>query len=165
MRTFERIVIDTNVFFSAVVLPQSVPRQAVDKALDSGLLLFSEATMNELAQVLSREKFDAYAGREERTLFLGTLAEAAEFVPIIQVVRECRDPSDDKILEVALNGRADLIITGDKDLIAVNPWREIAILSPGEIPPALVERAHTIFLNRYYFRSDALNLCRAPWRM
>ena len=54
----------------------------------------------------------------------------AEFVPIIQVVRECRDPKDDKFLEVALNGRADVIITGDADLLRMHPWREIAIFSP-----------------------------------
>jgi uncharacterized protein len=53
-----------------------------------------------------------------------------EFVPIIQTVRECRDPDDDKILELALNGRADVIITGDEDLLELHPWREIAILTP-----------------------------------
>jgi predicted nucleic acid-binding protein len=46
------------------------------------------------------------------------------------LIRECRDPKDDKFLEVALNGKADLIITGDADLLTLHPWREIAILSP-----------------------------------
>jgi predicted nucleic acid-binding protein len=45
-------------------------------------------------------------------------------------VRECRDPKDDEFLEVALNGRADLILTGDADLLAMHPWRGVAILSP-----------------------------------
>jgi uncharacterized protein len=45
-------------------------------------------------------------------------------------VRECRDPKDDRFLEVALNGRADVIITGDADLLRMHPWRKIAILSP-----------------------------------
>jgi putative PIN family toxin of toxin-antitoxin system len=53
-------------------------------------------------------------------------------VPIIQVVRECRDPKDDKFLELALNGRADLIITGDADLLVLNPWRGIEIVTPRE---------------------------------
>ena len=56
----------------------------------------------------------------------------AEFVPVIQLVRECRDPKDDKFLEVALNGRADVIITGDADLLAMSPWRDVAILSPSK---------------------------------
>ena len=65
-------------------------------------------------------------------LFLAQLASVAEFVPIVQLVRQCRDPKDDKFLEVALNGRADLIITGDADLLAMNPWRGIVIVSPAE---------------------------------
>jgi uncharacterized protein len=130
MRTTDRVVVDTNVFVSAIVLPFSVPRRAVDKALDQGVLLFSEATMSELADVLFRQKVDRYVSREEREHFLQQLASAAEFVPIVQLVRQCRDPKDDKFLEVALNGRADVIITGDADLLALHPWREIKILSP-----------------------------------
>ena len=125
-----RFVVDTNVFVSAIVLPLSVPRKSVDRALDQGVLLFSEATMTELAEVLFRPKFDPYCGIEDRMLFLSQLRSTAEFVPIIQLVRECRDPKDDKFLEVALNGKADLILTGDADLLAMNPWRGIAILSP-----------------------------------
>jgi putative PIN family toxin of toxin-antitoxin system len=69
---------------------------------------------------------------KQRAVFLRQLAKSAEFVPIIQLVRECRDPEDDKILEVALNGRAGLIITGDDDLLALDPWQEIAIVTPAE---------------------------------
>jgi len=54
-------------------------------------------------------------------------------VPIIQLIRECRDPKDDKFLELALNGRADVIITGDADLLRMHPWREIAVLSPAHL--------------------------------
>jgi len=126
----DRIVLDTNVFVSAVMLPGSVPRQAVSKALRQSVLLFAEATMTELAQVLSRPKFDRYVSPEERMLFLAELGRRADFVPIIRVVRECHDPKDDKFLDVALNGRADAIITGDADLLAMNPWRDIALLSP-----------------------------------
>lgn len=132
MRISKRIVIDTNVFVSAVLLPLSIPRQAVDMALNDGIVLFSEITMSELTEVLSRSKFDEYVSREERMVFLGQLTGSSELVPVVQEVHECRDPRDDKFLEVALNGRADLIITGDQDLIAMNPWRGIAIVSPGE---------------------------------
>ena len=47
-------------------------------------------------------------------------------------MRDCRDPKDDKFLEVALNGRADLIVTGDADLLRMNAWRDIEILSPAD---------------------------------
>lgn len=130
MRTLGRLVVDTNVLVSAVLLPASIPRQAIRKGLAQGALCFSEATMTELAQVLSRSKFDHYVSREERMLFLAELGGRARFVPIIQIVRECGDPKDDKFLEVALNGRADVIITGDTDLLRMHPWRGIAILSP-----------------------------------
>jgi putative PIN family toxin of toxin-antitoxin system len=130
MPDFHRIVVDTNVFVSALIILGSVPSQAVDKMLDSGIILFSEATMSELAEVLSRPKFSRYVSVETRTSFLGQLASVAELVPVIRLVRECRDPRDDKFLEVALNGRADVIITGDVDLLGMHPWRGIRIMSP-----------------------------------
>jgi putative PIN family toxin of toxin-antitoxin system len=102
----------------------------VDRVLDHGVVLFSEDTMNELTEVLSRSKFDCYVSRKDRALFLAQLSVAAEFVPIVQLIRECRDPKDDKFLEVALNGRAEAIITGDADLLRMHPWREVEILSP-----------------------------------
>jgi putative PIN family toxin of toxin-antitoxin system len=86
--------------------------------------------MNELASVLQRATFDPYVSQQERALFLEQLETAAEFVPIIQVVRECRDPKDDKFLEVVLNGKVDVVFTGDEDLLAMNAWRGIAIVSP-----------------------------------
>jgi putative PIN family toxin of toxin-antitoxin system len=88
--------------------------------------------MNELADVLSRAKFDPYVARRDREQFVRELCALGEFVPIIQLVRDCADPSDNKFLEVALNGRADLILTGDAELLALHPWREIAIVSPAE---------------------------------
>jgi uncharacterized protein len=93
-------------------------------------VLFSEATMSELTEVLSRSKFDRYVSRRERELVLAQIGSAAEFATIIRLVRECRHPKDDKLLEVALNGSANGIITGGADLLALNPWRGIAIQSP-----------------------------------
>ncbi|HTW56724.1 MAG TPA: putative toxin-antitoxin system toxin component, PIN family [Terriglobales bacterium] len=129
-----RIVVDTNVFVSAVIFPLSIPRQAVNLVLEHGLLLLSEPTYEELIRVLRRAKLDGYVSPERREAFVGQLGSVAEFVPIIQLVRECRDPKDDKFLEVALNGRADAIITGDTDLLAMHSWRGIAILSPIDYP-------------------------------
>ena len=126
------IVIDTNVLISRLLLPQSMPAQAVRKATQEGKLLVSEDTMNELADVLSRRKLDPYVSLEERKQFLRDLASIVEFVPIIRIVRACRDPRDDKFLEVALNGKADLILTGDPDLLAMHPWQGVQIVNPAE---------------------------------
>ena len=54
----------------------------------------------------------------------------AELVPIAERIAVCRDPTDDKFLELAVNGRADLIVTGDNDLLALNPFRDIPIITP-----------------------------------
>ncbi|HEX3741044.1 MAG TPA: putative toxin-antitoxin system toxin component, PIN family [Terriglobales bacterium] len=130
MAAGERVVVDTNVLVSRLILPQSVPAQALRRGELEAHLLVSEATMYELADVLARPKFDLYVELEDRQQFIRQLSGIVEFVPIIQIVHECRDPRDDKFLELALNGRADVIITGDEDLLELHPWREIAILSP-----------------------------------
>lgn len=114
------------------MLPRSVPDEAVRKAIVNGRLLFSDLTMKELADVLSRTKLKRYITIEDGKQFLSGLCSLCEFVPIIRSVRQCRDPRDDKFLEVAVNGRADLILTGDADLLALHPWQGIAILSPAE---------------------------------
>jgi uncharacterized protein len=132
MRVRERIVADTNCLISRLLLPKSVPGQAVRQAVDHGILLVSEATMNELADVLARPKFNRYVSLEDRQQFLRLLGRVAEFVASVYSVRDCRDPKDDKFLEVALSGKADLILTGDADLLTLNPWRGIAILSPAK---------------------------------
>jgi len=130
MSIFTRVVADTNVLVSQLILPRSVPAQAMRKAELEGCLLFSEATMYELADVLARSKFDPYVTRENRKSFIQRFGQIAQLVPIIQLIRECRDPKDDKFLEAALNGSADVIITGDEDLLTMHPWRGVAVMSP-----------------------------------
>ena len=110
----------------------STPGQAFAKAVQTGTVLVCDATMAELADVLARPKLDPYVTVQQRQEFLLELGGVAAWVTIVQLVRECRDSKDDKFLEVALNGQADAIITGDGDLLRMHPWRGIAILSPGQ---------------------------------
>jgi|SRR5271170_5897283 len=84
MQTRARVVFDTNVLVSRLILPQSLPAQALRKAELQALLLISEATMYELADVLDRSKFDRYITLENRKSFLQRLGHIAEFVPIIR---------------------------------------------------------------------------------
>lgn len=128
----ERIVADTNVLVSRLLLPQSVAAKAVRKAVDENQLLVSDATLEELADVLSRPKFDRYISLEDRQEFIRLLTRVTERVVVTYPVKACRDPKDDKFLEVAVNGEADLIVTGDKDLLALHPFREIDIVTPRE---------------------------------
>ncbi len=125
-----RVVFDTNALVSRLLLPASIPAQAVRKAVETARLLVSSATLDELVEVLSRKKFDPYVTVAERQEFLRQLAHVAEIVEIVHSVRACRDPRDDKFLEVALNGNAEWIVTGDRDLLALDPFRGIAIGTP-----------------------------------
>lgn len=124
-----RIVVDTNVLISRLLAPASVPGKATDKALEDQLLV-SEATLAELAEVLTRKKFDPYVTLEERERFFALLTRIATKVAIHHRVQACRDPNDDKFLELAVNGQAACLITGDADLLALHPFRGTAILSP-----------------------------------
>lgn len=132
MRAPERVVVDTNVFVSRLLRFDSVLGRAAEKAIHSAVTLVSEATMGELADVLAGAKFDGYVTIEQRLQFIRLIAQTAKFVPIIHPVHEYRDPDGDKFLEVAVNGRADVIVTGDTDLLRMNPWRGIGIFSPAE---------------------------------
>jgi putative PIN family toxin of toxin-antitoxin system len=125
-----RLVVDTNTLVSRLLLSGSIPAQAVHKAIKAGDLLFSRATLMELNEVLRRPKFDRYLEPNDRDKFMHLLARLAIMVEITHPVQSCRDPKDDKFLEVAFNGRADVIITGDADLLELNPFRGIPILSP-----------------------------------
>ena len=130
MKSDLRTLIDTGVVVSAVLLPRSVPRQAFDVAAAQGRLLVSEKTIAELDEVLRRPKFDKYVPATRRLEFLSALVREAEVIDVVDVVTDCRDPKDNKFLELALSGRGRHIVTGDSDLLALHPFQGIAIVSP-----------------------------------
>lgn len=94
--------------------------------------MLSLELLEELSDVLGREKFNRFVTSEERDEFLETFVERAILVEIIEKVQECRDPKDDKILELALNGGAKYIVSGDKDLLVLNPFRDVKIVTVEE---------------------------------
>jgi uncharacterized protein len=124
-----RFVLDSNVIVSAILFARSKPRQVLDWAQDTGVVLMSESVFLELTDVLLRAKFDRYIARAKRLAFLETLAETVQFTEISEPVRACRDVKDDQYLELAVNGRAECIVTGDDDLLVLHPFRTIAILT------------------------------------
>jgi putative PIN family toxin of toxin-antitoxin system len=127
-----RWVVDTDVLVSRLLAPRSLPARAVDKALASGILLVSEASLQELADVLARPKFDPYVSHDDRAQFIRLLGGVSRLLPIARRIEACRDPRDDKFLEVAIAGEAHAIITGDKDLLALHPFHGIDIVSPAD---------------------------------
>ena len=128
--TRRRVVLDTNTLISRLLSRHSTPARAVDFAIASHQILTSEATLIELADVLGRAKFDPYVTIGERQEFLRMFDRIAERIEVVRPVRACRDPRDDKFLELALDGEADVIVTGDDDLLVLDPFRGVPILTP-----------------------------------
>ncbi len=127
----DRVVLDTNVLMSAALTRTGPPRRVVDLVrADNGVLLLSDETFTELRHRILGSKFDRYVGREFRAAFVALLAAVAEWVPIAGARLGCRDPTVDKILETALMGRADHLVTGDGNLLAMSPFHGIPIVTP-----------------------------------
>jgi len=123
-------VLDANIIVSAVLLPRSLTRKVFDKALAEGELVISEAVVNELDDALRRPRLDKYIHEEERIQFLMILLRESRLVRVSRVVEDCRDPKDNKYLELALDAGADCILSGDKDLLVLHPYHGIPILTP-----------------------------------
>ena len=102
----------------------------LSKALDEGELFVSAETIDELNQVLGRADFAKYVTEDDRMEFLAVLLREARLVEVAVHVGDCRDPRDNKFLELAVSGEAVCIVSGDKDLLVLHPFRGIAIVTP-----------------------------------
>ncbi|BBC24220.1 putative toxin-antitoxin system toxin component, PIN family [Pseudanabaena sp. ABRG5-3] len=127
-----RFVIDTNILISSILSKNTPPQKLFDYSMAHGIILMSEATVTEITEVLTRKKFDRYVSLVKRSKFLQTLASKIEAIEITESINICRDHKDDKFLEVAVNGKADYLITGDHDLLVLHPFRDIQILTPAD---------------------------------
>lgn len=127
--TDKYFVIDVNVLISAFLFAKSKPRQALDKAQDIGIVLLSDAVLAELVEVLTRPKFDRYISMEIREQLTNELAQIALFIVPNEQITECRDAKDNKYLELAIAGQAQCIVTGDRDLLVLNLFRKIPIVT------------------------------------
>ena len=154
-----RFVVDTNTFVSFALAPKSIPGQAVRHALRRGVLLQSKATARELAVVLKREKFNRYASLGERLVFLKGVSRQSLLVEITESIIACRDPKDDMILELAINGNATCIVSGDRDLLVLNPFRGISILTPASFLGVMLVRERSLKRGQIYFSAAD---CRWP---
>ena len=125
-------VIDTNTLTSSSLFANSVPRKAVSKVNETGKISASIDTYSEFFEVFLRPKFDKYISIETRLGILIDFKQLALFSEISETIIDCRDPKDNKFLELAVSGDASCIITGDKDLLALHPFRGIPILNANE---------------------------------
>jgi putative PIN family toxin of toxin-antitoxin system len=125
-------VFDTNAFVSAALITGSVNDLALDKAFKTGKVVVSEASFAEFTEVLFRRKFDKYFTDERRLQVLQKLERDTLTLKVNITINACRDPKDNKFLELAITAGASCIITGDQDLLMLHPFNAIPILSPAD---------------------------------
>lgn len=135
MSTLRRVVFDTSTLVGAALKMGSVPHRAVLQALARCDVCASVQTLLELEQVMQRDKFDRYLSRELRLKFVAVLRQAMHFFAVVQADEEDlqpprRDPKDNKFLALAQVCHADAMVSSDDDLLVLNPWRGIPVLSP-----------------------------------
>ncbi|MEA5512102.1 putative toxin-antitoxin system toxin component, PIN family [Crocosphaera sp. UHCC 0190] len=128
----KRFVLDTNILVSALLIKNSSTFKVIKIIETIGVTLYSEDTLQEINQVLTRKKFDKYLTLEEKQEFILKFIERSELVRITEIITICRDSKDNKFLELAVSGKADFIITGDQDLLILNPFKNIPVITVNE---------------------------------
>ncbi len=127
-----RVVFDTNVFVRALINPHGINARLLDSRRRF-VLITSPAIIEEVTEVLTRvDLLRAKAIREvDAGRLVGVLRRARRVYPDVKVTAS-RDPNDDKFLEAALAGRADYVVTSDKDLRDLEEYEGVKIRFPEE---------------------------------
>ena len=128
--SIKTLVIDTNTVVSAICFRGSVGYRFLSTVMpdDQYALLISSSTIIELWDVLKRSKFDRFISPNSRLSALHDYIESCTPIVPTETITACRDPKDNQFLELAVAGNADMIISRDNDLLALNPFRGIAIM-------------------------------------
>jgi putative PIN family toxin of toxin-antitoxin system len=122
-----RVVFDTNIFVSALVIPRSVAEKAILKIIEGDdILLLSKEMLDELLGVLST-KFGR--DREEVSRLAVILSEMVEWVRPTFRISVLNDEPDNRVLECAVSGKADFIVTGDKEMLGLKEYENTKIIS------------------------------------
>ncbi len=130
---YSRVVVDTNVLLSAALSPNGVPSELVDWILREGALLFSEESFAELETRLWKPKFDRYLSIERRKQLLHDFNASAIWTTIPAALNAqyfSRDKTDDVFIRTAMAAEATRLISGDEDLLVLQPIGKLHIISP-----------------------------------
>lgn len=124
----ERIILDTNLWISFLI---SKDLAKLDKILFSGKcrLVFSAELMQEFLQVARRPKFRKYFSSDDLEAILESIDEYADFVHVTTKITACRDPKDNFLLALSIDGSADYLLTGDNDLLDIGNIGSTEILT------------------------------------
>lgn len=112
------LILDTNLWISFLI---SNNYEKLDELLfnQECKLLFSQELLEEFLTVVERPKLKKYISDEDLAYILETFDEVAEFVNVTSEITECRDPKDNFLLSLAVDGKADYLLTGDKALLVL----------------------------------------------
>ena len=80
--------------------------------------------------MFNRDKFNAWRAKEQRLVFLNAILKSTQMLEVVHRVNDCRDPKDNKFLELALSAKASAIVSSDSDLLVLHPYRGIPIVTP-----------------------------------
>jgi putative PIN family toxin of toxin-antitoxin system len=133
-----RVVIDANVLVSALI-DDGKPRKLVLELLDKHTVILSRQMLAELADVISRDKFNITGSQADR--FVSNLVKMSNIVPdnsLFNVLKE--DPDDDVVLNTAYCGRAEFIVSGDRHLLALSQFKKTKIISVNQMQNILMEK-------------------------
>ena len=125
-------VIDTNNLISPFLFEYSTPKLAYDKVKEIGKISESIETLDEFCDVFIRSNFDKFIPFDKRLRVINDLVEIVTLHEITERIKDCRDPKDNKFLELAVCANASCIVTGDNDLLILHPFRGIPILNAND---------------------------------
>lgn len=131
-----RIIIDTNLWISYLLTKKFSKLDQILKSRGT-TLLFSTELLDEFLTVANRPKFKNYFLVEDLNALLEQISREAEFIQIKSEVKICRDPKDNFLLSLAKDGKANYLITGDKDLTSIHTFEKTRILTMAEFFPVV----------------------------
>lgn len=134
------VVVDASTVVSAALIRDSSPEQAIRLARAVDVICVSDAVIGEIGAVLARPKFRSAITEGRRREILELLIAGSKRYAPEHRVADCRDPKDDKYLELALACAATSLITGDADLLSLDPWRGVRIVKAAEYVAANAAR-------------------------
>jgi len=123
-----KIILDTNIWISFLIKKSM---KGIDKLIfdNKAVLLFSDELMTEFIDVTGREKLKAYFTKENIVSLIDLIEEYGEIVNVKTNLDICRDKEDNFLLSLAKDGKADYLITGDKDLLVIENFGKTQIIS------------------------------------
>jgi len=130
-KRIKRVIIDTNLWISFLIT-NNLNILSELFLFERFQIIFSDELFNELLDVARRPKFKKYFDEKSVQLLIENISEKLEFIEVASAITICRDLKDNFILALSIDGNADYIVTGDKDLLSLNGFKGKKIITINE---------------------------------